>query len=153
MILIEKSARRLSVIKRGNTLLVCPVSLGFAPLGHKTAEGDGKTPEGIYRLCTKNVQSKYHISFGLNYPCAKDALSGLKEKRVGLWDAISIIVLNALRLRPRWNTPLGGFVMIHGESPEGKTGDWTQGCAALKNSDIEALARLCGRGEKVVIKQ
>ena len=152
MILIEKSKRQLSLIKEGKTCFRCSVSLGSDPMGHKQREGDGKTPEGLYRVCSINRKSKYHLSLGISYPSRRDAWNALREKRLGLVDCALIAAADLLRLRPKWNTPLGGFIMIHGEAPDGRKGDWTQGCIALQNKDIETLACLCKRGERIEIK-
>ena len=149
MIEIYKSKRLL--IYTGKTHFECPVSLGAAPIGHKQAEGDGRTPEGRYRICTVNRQSKFCISLGISYPGTRDAVQAFRAGKIRLLPAAAIAALNLLRMRPLWNTPLGGFVMLHGESPDGKKGDWTQGCIALSNADIKTLASLCGKGERVNI--
>ena len=150
MIRIFKSERRLEYTD-GSEHFSCPVMLGANPEGHKQREGDGRTPEGVYRVCTVNRESKFHISLGLSYPNARDAREGFREKRIGLAALCLLLAQNALGLRPCWKTALGGFVMIHGESPDGKSGDWTQGCAAVSNKDIEALASKVKKGEKVEI--
>ncbi|MCR4622798.1 MAG: L,D-transpeptidase [Clostridiales bacterium] len=151
MIVIEKRLRRLTLVKGGQTLLSCPICLGTVPLGAKTREGDGKTPEGDYYICTVNRQSKFFISLGISYPSPADAKGGLKRSQISLFDYLCIRLAALCRLRPKWTTALGGFVMIHGESPEGKTEDWTQGCVALSNADIKALSDFVGKGEKVRI--
>ena len=152
MILIEKSARRLTFLRGEKTLFACPVHLGGCPEGHKEREGDGRTPEGRYRVCTVNRQSKYHISLGISYPSRRDAKRARREKRLSFWDYALLSFADFFRLRPKWNTPLGGFIMIHGEAPDKRTGDWTQGCIALSNENIEKLASLCKRGEMVEIR-
>ena len=152
MILIEKSARRLSLISREKTLFTCSVGLGFCPMGHKKREGDGRTPEGRYRICTVNRQSKYHLSLGISYPSHRDAKNAFKMKRVGLWDYALISLADLLHQRPKWSSPLGGFIMIHGEDPDHRTGDWTQGCVTLTNKDMEKLASMCRKGEHVEIR-
>ena len=151
MILIEKSRRRLTLTRRSKTLAEFKISLGFCPEGHKMREGDGKTPEGDYRICSVNRQSKFCVSLGLNYPSRRDAASACRQKRLSLRDALLLCAADILHLRPKWTTPLGGFIMIHGASPDGRTGDWTQGCIALTNEDIKTLASLCKRGERVRI--
>ena len=151
MIVIEKRRRRLTLERNGQTLFSCDVSLGSDPIGAKTKEGDGRTPEGEYYICTVNRSSKFCISLGISYPSPADAKGGLERAEIGFFDYLLIRAAALLRLRPKWTSPLGGYVMIHGESPEGKTGDWTQGCVALKNADIKALSALTGKGEKVRI--
>lgn len=151
MITIEKS-RRVLTYTDGKITLSFPVSLGVSPAGHKEKEGDGKTPEGVYRVCSVNPKSKFHFAFGLSYPNIEDAKAALKEKRIGIGDFLKIVLPSLLHLRPAWNTPLGGYVMIHGEHPDGKTGDWTQGCIAMKNGDVDILRKYVKIGEKVEIK-
>ena len=151
MITIYKSQRMLFVTKGKRTVFTCPVHLGFAPDGHKQAEGDGRTPEGKYRICSVNPDSKFHFAFGISYPNARDARRAWREKRLKPADALFVILANALLLKPKWTTPLGGCIMLHGESPEKKTGDWTQGCVAVSDRDMDTLASLCKRGEKIII--
>lgn len=152
MIVVEKSLRRLTVQNtRREVIYTCPVFLGCEPLGAKRAEGDGRTPEGVYRLVTVNRASRFHAAFGISYPGRADARRAYEEQRIGLPTALLIAVCDRLRLRPPWNTPLGGFVMLHGESPEGKTGDWTAGCIAVSNDDIDRLLLMCKKGEKIII--
>jgi len=154
MIVVEKSKRLLTLYDAsGNAVHTFSVSLGKSPVGAKKREGDNKTPEGEYRICTVNRESKFHLAFGLNYPNTFDALSALREKRISPVSAFMIVLLNLFRLRPSWKTPLGGYIMLHGESPEGLTGDWTAGCIAMKNSDIDLLAGHIGKGEKVKISE
>ena len=152
MIVIKKAEHRLYLISKGETLFECQIMLGENPVGPKETEGDGKTPEGKYYICTRNSQSKFHLSLGISYPNARDAKSAYEQKRVSLKQLISITLKNRLRLRPDWDSPLGGYIMLHGESPEGKTGDWTKGCIAVKNDSIEVIYRLVKRGEKVLIE-
>ncbi len=152
MIYVYKSKRLLEYAKHGKTVFTCPVMLGSHPTGHKTQEGDGRTPEGKYRICSINRSSKFHISLGINFPNSTDAVLGFKNKRIDIFRAGLIIAADFLHLRPLWHTSLGGFIMLHGESPDGKTGDWTQGCIAVKNADIEKLASACSRGETVIIE-
>ncbi|MBR5257551.1 MAG: L,D-transpeptidase family protein, partial [Clostridia bacterium] len=118
MIVIEKSLRRLTLQRGGKELFSCPVSLGSEPVGAKTREGDGRTPEGSYYICTVNRSSKFCISLGISYPSPADAKGGLKRSELGYFDYLLIRLAALFRLRPKWTSPLGGYVMIHGESPE-----------------------------------
>lgn len=153
MILIEKAARRLTFVdgETGKTVFSCPVSLGFCPNGPKMREGDGRTPEGRYRVVTINRQSRFHTALGLSYPSPADVRRARREIAVSPLARLRIRVAAILGLRPPWKTPLGGFVMIHGEHPEQKTGDWTAGCIALSNENIDKLASLVHKGEPVQI--
>lgn len=153
MILIEKAARRLTLIndETGKSLFSCSISLGFNPNGPKTREGDGRTPEGCYRVVTINRQSRFHTALGLSYPSPADVRRARREIAVSPLTRLRIRAAALLGLRPPWKTPLGGFVMIHGEHPEPKTGDWTAGCIALSNENIDRLAALVRKGEPVRI--
>ena len=99
-----------------------------------------------------NPDSKFHFAFGISYPNARDARKAWREKRLKPADALFVILANALLLKPKWTTPLGGCIMLHGESPEKKNGDWTQGCVAVSDRDMDTLASLCKRREKIIIK-
>lgn len=110
-----------------------------------------KTPEGTYRITHKNFKSKYHIALGISYPSRKDAYLARREKRIGTMTAVIILLSDLFSIRPPWKTPLGGFVMIHGEHPGKLSGDWTAGCIAVKNEDIEKIAGIVKRNEKVEI--
>ncbi|MBR3929516.1 MAG: L,D-transpeptidase family protein [Clostridia bacterium] len=152
MIRIIKHSRTLNLLSSdGELLFSCKVSLGKSPVGAKEKEGDMKTPEGRYRITHINPKSKYHIALGVSYPGKKDALAALREKRIGKAAAVRILLSDLLRVRPPWKTSLGGFVMIHGEHPDGLSGDWTAGCVAVRNKEIEAIAKIVKRGEIVEI--
>ncbi|MBE5792700.1 MAG: hypothetical protein E7322_11195 [Clostridiales bacterium] len=152
MIRIKKSQRILEVIgPTRKVIFSCPVMLGKCPSGAKTQEGDMRTPEGTYRITHKNFKSKYNIALGISYPSRKDAYLARREKRIGQLTAMRILLSDFLCIRPPWNTPLGGFIMIHGEHPEKLSGDWTAGCIAVKNEDIEKIAEMVKRGQKVEI--
>ena len=67
-IVVEKAARRMVVFRGNLALREYRVALGFAPVGAKVQQGDGKTPEGVFRIDDVNAQSRYHLSLGLDYP-------------------------------------------------------------------------------------
>ncbi|MEL6318401.1 MAG: L,D-transpeptidase family protein [Pseudomonadota bacterium] len=120
---VRKADRLLLLFRGEKELARYEVALGFAPEGHKTREGDGKTPEGRYRIDRKNPNSSYHLSLGLDYPRAADRDAA---KRAGV-------------------SP-GGDIFIHG-LPNGWSGigsahrlrDWTAGCVAVTNAEIEEI--------------
>lgn len=133
-ILIEKSARRLTASRNGETVLEYSIALGFTPQGDKQQEGDGKTPEGIFRIDRRNPNSAYHLSLGINYPQADDIS---RAKAAGV-------------------SP-GGDIFIHGQPNSvgdliTLPGDWTAGCIALSNEQMEVLWRLAGVGTEVEIR-
>ena len=71
-VVIHKSARRLSLFRDGTLLKTYRVALGSQPQGPKACQGDGRTPEGLYRIAVKNRQSRYHLSLGISYPGPAD---------------------------------------------------------------------------------
>lgn len=133
-ILIDKSARTLALMSGGKTLKTYrAIKLGDAPLGHKQFEGDEKTPEGEYRIDGRNGGSRYHLSLRISYPNAADREQARRAGR----------------------SP-GGDIFIHGQ-PNGSAlvrlpFDWTDGCIALSNAEIEELWEQVKVGTRVTIQ-
>lgn len=146
MIVIRKANRTLELHQGGQCTLM-RIGLGHDPIGHKAREGDGKTPEGRYYICTRNARSKYHLSLGLSYPNPQDAGAALRAGLIDLAQCKAIERAAQRGRRPPWDTPLGGFIMLHG----GGAGDWTAGCVAVSDADIELLWDACPMGTEVVI--
>jgi murein L,D-transpeptidase YafK len=113
-------------------------------------EGDHRTPEGRYYVCTRNDRSRFHLFLGVSYPSKQDAERGLTTGLIGKNVFAQIVAANSRGTRPPWNTPLGGEVGVHG----GGTGsDWTWGCIALENADIEELWASCPLGTPITIER
>jgi murein L,D-transpeptidase YafK len=134
LILIEKSARRLTLIQNGLPVRIWPVALGFSPAGDKEREGDGRTPEGSFAIDRRNDGSGYHLSLGLNYPLPKD----IQRAQAGGYSP-------------------GGDIMIHGQpnavpEPLLVPGDWTAGCIALTNAQMREIWAHAPIGTKVEIR-
>ncbi len=129
-VVINKGARRMYLLNGQTVLAAYDIDLGFAPRGDKQIEGDGKTPEGSYYIDRKNPKSSFHLSLGLSYPNAND-----------------IAAAAALGQDP------GGDIFIHGASGQlGKRGtDWTYGCVAVTNSEIEDIYAMVNAGTQVDI--
>lgn len=147
-IVVRKAARSLELFEDGELVKSCRIVLGPCPIGSKEIEGDGKTPEGEYFVSAKNDQSKFHLSLGLNYPSKKDAARGVAAGLIGAGEMAEIEETIDAGSPPPRKTPLGGEIYIHGG---GTKGDWTQGCIAVENRDIEELFALVPRGAKVRI--
>jgi len=120
LVLVDKSDRKLYLLKAGHVLREFDVSLGLIPSGPKQCEGDFKTPEGKYVLDARNVNSDYFLSIHVSYPDETDRA----------------------RARAQGVDP-GGGIMIHGFPNELKRDlgsyratDWTDGCIAVSNSDM-----------------
>ena len=149
-IVIKKAKKKLFLYSEEKLLRTYPVKLGFNPVGSKIRQGDKCTPEGSYYVCMKNPRSKYHLSLGLSYPSIEDAERGLAQKLITKGDHDRIIERISKKSIPPWDTPLGGEIFIHGG---GETWDWTYGCVALRNQDIEELFKVVTVGTQVVIQQ
>jgi outer membrane protein assembly factor BamD (BamD/ComL family) len=135
-ILIEKKERRLTLISKGKVLKTYKIALGGNPDGPKERQGDNKTPEGTYVIDSRNKDSRYHLSLHISYPNEKDKK---RAKELGV-------------------SP-GGDVMIHGI----KNGfswvgdfhtevDWTKGCIAVTDEEIEEIDKLAPNGTTVEIR-
>ncbi len=133
-IVIEKAERRMVLYRDGVPLRVYRIALGFAPEGDKERQGDGRTPEGVFRIDRRNPESSYYLSLGIDYPQRED----LVRASAGGYSA-------------------GGDIMIHGQ-PRGVTGrqriasDWTAGCIAVTNEIMDELWRVAGIGTEVEIR-
>ena len=128
-VLVDKARRELTY--QGKTMRI---GLGNHPQGHKQQEGDGKTPEGIYRICSKASDSPFGYWLGLDYPNRKDAWQGRLRGQVS-W--LELTRWNWFwRGEPPQSTRLGGQVGIHGG---GAGKNWTLGCVALDGPDIKEL--------------
>lgn len=142
-------AQRLLVLKVDDReVFRARAALGGSPVGPKRREGDRKTPEGVYYVCTRNERSRFHLFLGISYPGIADAERGFREGLVT--DSQKKAVERAIRSGecPPWNTPLGGAVGIHGD---GSAADWTLGCVALDDRDVEILWVNCPLGTPIFI--
>ena len=150
---IYKDSRLLQLISGPNIILSCTFGIGRVPKGPKTREGDGKTPEGRYAVCTPNEQSKYTLFLGLNYPAPKDAQPAYEQGVITREQFEAIHHAHKDGLRPPWNTPLGGQIGIHGGAIEadGILADNTAGCIALCDADIQVLWLHADIGTPVII--
>ncbi len=136
LVIVEKSKHQLSLYKAGKLLASYHVVFGGNPVGAKEKEGDGKTPEGRYTLDNRKSDSGYHKAFHISYPNAKD----LEHAR-------------------RLGVSPGGDIMIHGQ----KNGfgwasfltqrfNWTKGCIALSNGDLDAVWDAVDAGTPIEIR-
>jgi hypothetical protein len=149
VVLVQKSARTLGLYLNGELADTYRVGLGHRPEGHKEREGDSRTPEGVYYICTRNANSRFHLFLGISYPNAEDAKAARAGGTITEADHRAVTQAIASGGRPPWNTPLGGEVGIHGG---GAASDWTLGCIALDNAAIEELWRVLKTGDPVVIR-
>lgn len=145
---VQKQERRLLVIDDKVLVRDYPVALGPQPRGDKCLRGDGRTPEGDFIICVKNPSSKYHKGLGLNYPSPRHAEEAYRLGVISQEEYARIIIANEKKTLPPDNTCLGGDIFIHGG---GLGEDWTLGCVALRNSDIDELYEALPVGTPVKI--
>lgn len=145
---VSKSARRLTLFVEGKEVFSARVALGKSARGPKEREGDRRTPEGDYYVCTRNDKSRFHRFLGLSYPNLGDAEAGFRAGRITRAQRDAIEAAVRARRRPPWDTPLGGEVGLHGS---GAGRDWTLGCIALDDRDVDVLWEACALGTPVRI--
>ena len=135
-ILVKKKERQLQIFDGEKLIRTYAISLGFAPEGDKEIEGDGKTPEGDFFVFTKNPESAFFLSLGVSYPNIEDAERGLKNNLITQTEHDEIVKAINEKKMPLQNTKLGGEIYIHGG---GCKSDWTAGCMALKNEEMQEI--------------
>lgn len=134
-VVVRKADRRLDLYRGGERIKTYRVSLGRRPTGDKTREGDARTPEGRYVLDSRNPQSGYHRALHISYPSVDDRAEA--ERR---------------------SVSPGGDIMVHGlRNGFGGVGrlhravDWTLGCVALTNAEIDELWRVVPDGTPITL--
>lgn len=132
-LVVDKSERLLVAYMQGRPIKAYRgLQFGDAPMGHKRFEGDERTPEGLYTIDTRNPRSSFHLSLRISYPNTADRTFAAQYGRSA-----------------------GGDIFIHGQ-PTGMggrmAGDWTDGCIALDNSEIEELWQIVPDGTPIEIR-
>ncbi len=126
---VFKEHRTMQLLHNTSLLRQYTFDLGFAPKGHKVHEGDGRTPEGAYRIDRRNPNSQFHLSLGISYPNASD-----------------VAYARARGLDP------GGDIFIHGTPTQWLgTPDWTWGCIAVKNEEMDEIYAMVENETKIFI--
>jgi murein L,D-transpeptidase YafK len=135
LVVVRKSARKLQLLHSGRVIRSYRIALGWDPDGPKRQEGDGRTPEGVYTLDWRNAHSDFHRSIHVSYPRRDDDLHAA-----------------------RWGVSPGGLIMLHG-LPNGLQAeevghpnvDWTNGCIALTNDEIDEIWARVEDGTTIII--
>lgn len=135
-ILVEKSKRKMTLYRGEKVLKTYYVALGTEPVGAKEKQGDHKTPEGNYVIDSRNPGSRFHLALHISYPNAADRARARKG-----------------RVNP------GSAIMIHGIGKEygwlgamHRKADWTDGCIAVSNEEIEEIWSLVPNGTPIEIR-
>ncbi|HBH60334.1 MAG TPA: hypothetical protein DDX85_01050 [Nitrospiraceae bacterium] len=134
-ILVEKSLKRLTLFHKKSPIKRYSVALGRNPQGPKLTQGDLRTPEGRYIIDSRNPDSNYHLSLHISYP-----------------NEIDLLITGIAGVSP------GGSIMIHGTGDEyawmgdyHDVVDWTDGCIAVTNEEIEEIWELVPDGTRIEI--
>jgi len=135
-ILVEKSVRQLSIFRDGNQIKTYRIALGRSPAGAKREEGDMKTPEGLYKIDSRNPQSSFHLALHISYPSDEDG----KRAAARTVSAGSDIMIHGIQNGRGW---MGVF---H------RWKDWTAGCIAVTDDEIEELWRVTPDGTTIEIR-
>jgi murein L,D-transpeptidase YafK len=139
LVLVEKGRRRLRLYYRDRVLKTYRVALGRTPVGHKVRRGDGRTPEGLYRIDLKKSDSRFGLALRVDYPNARDRTRAA-----------------ALGVDP------GGDIYVHGQPLEATqfayfrlkfaNTDWTDGCVALTNAEMAEVYAAVREGTPILIR-
>lgn len=134
-ILVEKNSRRMTLLFEDKIIKTYKISLGKQPIGAKIKQGDNKTPEGKYYIAGRKIKSQFHRSLKLSYPNEEDIE---RAKKLGV--------------------DPGNHIMIHGVQKNHqalekkyKIRDWTRGCIAVKNHEIEEIWHAVSDGTPIEI--
>ncbi|WP_259649481.1 murein L,D-transpeptidase family protein [Shewanella sp. MBTL60-007] len=135
LVVVTKSEASMALLRQGKVLKKYRIAMGDNPIGHKLTEGDQRTPEGRYLLDYKKSDSAYYRAIRISYPNDEDRLRA-----------------DALGISP------GGQIMIHGENPnsslspeEAQMYNWTDGCIAVTNAEMDELWRAIDEGTPIEI--
>lgn len=157
-IFIDKSERRMVVNDGNGYHETFRVALGQMPEGDKHREGDGRTPEGEFYVCNRIRHDRFHRFLGVSYPGPEDADWGRRHRILQPIEHRAILRAHRRRTMPPWTTALGGNIGIHGygrrrdRAAQHAAGrDWTDGCIAVTNEEIQEIWQLVDVGTPIVI--
>ncbi|MEA3419853.1 MAG: L,D-transpeptidase family protein [Campylobacterota bacterium] len=139
MIVVYKSKRKMDLYRSGRVVDTLPISLGKNPKGHKVRKGDHRTPEGQYWIRRKLCSQKYYRSLCISYPNPSD-MNRAQAKRVDPGGDITI------HAQPIWNADGNGNQYTLSKN-------WTEGCVAVTNQEMEKLWYAVREGVPIVIKK
>lgn len=136
LVKVDKSANKMYLLDGEKTIKEYHIALGANPQGHKQQEGDERTPEGVYTLDYKKEDSSFYRAMHISYPNQQDIESA----------------------KARGVSP-GGFIMVHGQrnglalmAPISQNFNWTNGCIALTNKEMDEFMTLVATGTKIQIE-
>jgi len=149
---VWKSRHEMWLQQGDQTLRKFHIALGRNPGAGKLLRGDGRTPEGHYYVCEKRPQSRFRRFLAISYPNVDDAERAFERRLISANEWADIFFANQRREVPPWSTIMGGEVGIHGYGGRPPLPiDWTQGCIAVSDRDIDFLYDTVPLGTPVII--
>lgn len=156
-VLVDTSTYTIEVLQGDNIIKEFHnISLGVGGVSAERVADDNKTPLGIFHVTSINKKSRFHIFFGLDYPSLAQAKSAYYHNVIDFGDYSAIQTAALHGRQPPQDTALGGHIGIHGLG-RGKLWihnayDWTKGCIALTNGQVDELSKWVDIGTLVVIR-
>jgi len=157
---IFKSSRELLVKQGDVTIKRFHIALGKGGKGSKQHQGDRKTPLGMYKIMDFKADSKFYFFMQIDYPNLLDAWYGYKNNIITAREFKQIAFAFKKHRQPPQNTALGGYIGIHGLGQTTKerrkihaSFNWTEGCIALNNNEINTLRQYVSIGTRVTIRE
>lgn len=156
-LLVDTQKQNMEVKKGDKTVAVLEnIAIGRNGAGEKSHRGDDVTPIGDYRIGWINERSSFRKFFGLTYPNVEHADSALKQGKIDINTHQAITRAHSAGQIPPQNTELGGQIGIHGLGSANlsihKATNWTHGCIALTNDQIDQLSQWVEKGTLVTVK-
>lgn len=157
--LLLSHSQHMLYVKKGHFIVKSyKVALGSGGDGGKIREGDSRTPVGQYRITEVRSSDRFHLFMRLNYPNISDAKRGLDSKLITRKDYRAVLDAHIFGQQPPQNLILGGAIGIHGIGVETEEKvkihqniDWTEGCIALRNEEVEELSQYVSVGTEIKI--
>src|SRR5512142_1746210 len=158
-IVVSKSAYSLTLFRDDRAVKTYRAVFGKGYRdGDKRRKGDKRTPEGDFYVCAMHPSERFYKFLGLSYPSLKHAESGLRSGTISQREYLTIKKALEEGRQPPWDTRLGGAVGIHGRTAAATVGtptpgmeNWTDGCIALDNADVDELFSVVSPGTPVTI--
>lgn len=157
VLVIKKSAHMMTIYKEGKPVKNYRAVFGVNPDGDKVRQGDNRTPEGVFYITDKERLGDHPYLgkkwFGISYPDVSHAERALNQSLINVDQYRAIVSANNEKAMPPQNTGLGGWIGIHGgrEDLTEQGINWTEGCIAMLDKDLEELYSLVTPGTKVII--
>jgi murein L,D-transpeptidase YafK len=149
---VWKERHEMWLLEGDNIVRRFQIALGKDPAAAKLFRGDGRTPEGTYYICEKHERSRFRRFLGISYPNVDDAERAFAEHLISADEWADIFLANRRQATPPWSTLMGGRVGIHGYGGRKPVPiDWTQGCIAVSDPDIDYLYARVPIGTQVII--